>query len=87
MILCPLARSLFDFIPHSTELTKLVAAEITLVYHGIRHGHSYLSQGCTVDVSKKLFPDSAIGKNLTCGRTKAREIAVNVLGEETFLIE
>ncbi|CAF3300814.1 unnamed protein product [Rotaria sp. Silwood2] len=70
---------MFDFIPHSTELTKLVAAEITLVYHGIRHGHSYLSQACTADVSKKLFQDSTVGKNLTCGRTKAREIAANVL--------
>ncbi|CAF4109262.1 unnamed protein product [Rotaria sp. Silwood2] len=70
---------MFDFIPHSTELTKLVAAEITLVYHGIRHGHSYLSQACTADVSKKLFQDSTVGKNLTCGRTKACEIAANVL--------
>ena len=86
LVFCPLARSLLDFIPHSTELTKLVAAEITLVYHGIRHGHSYLSQGCTVDVSKRLFHDSTIGKNLTCGRTKAREIAVNVLGEQTFFL-
>jgi hypothetical protein len=75
---------MFDFIPHSTELTKLTAAEITLVYHGIRHGHSYLSQACIADVSKKLFHDSIIGKSLTCGRTKAREIAVNVLGEQKF---
>jgi hypothetical protein len=62
----------------------LVAAEITLAYHGIRHGHSYLSQACTADVSKKLFHDSTIGKNLTCGRTKAREIAAKVLGEQKF---
>ena len=72
---------MFDFIPHSSELTKSVAAEITLVYHGIRHGHSYSSQACTADVSKKLFHDSANVKHLTCGRTKAREIAVNVLGK------
>jgi hypothetical protein len=84
LVYCLLAHSIFDFIPHSTELTKLVAAEITLVYHGIRHGHSYLSQACTADVSKKLFHDSTIGKNLTCGRTKAREIAANVLGEQKF---
>jgi len=75
---------MFDFIPPSTELTKLVAAEITLVYHGIHHGHSYLSQACTVDVLKELFHDSIIGKNLSCGRTKAREIATNVLGEQNF---
>ena len=70
---------MFDFIPHSSELTKLIAAETTLVYHGIRHGHSYLSQSCTVDVSKKLFHDSNIGKHLTCGKTKARELAANAL--------
>ena len=82
MIYCfCLAHSLFDFIPPSSELTKLIAAEITLVYHGIRHGHSYSSQACTADVSKKLFQDSTIGKNLTCGRTKARDIAVNALGK------
>ncbi|CAF1681801.1 unnamed protein product [Adineta ricciae] len=72
-------HSMLDFIPSSSELIKLIAAEITLVYHGIRHGHSYSSQACTADVSTKLFQDSTIGKNLTRGRTKAREIAVNVL--------
>jgi hypothetical protein len=73
---------MFDFTYPSTELTKLIAAEITLVYHGIHHGHSYLSQACTADVLKKIFNESSIGKNLTCGRTKAREIAVNVLGKK-----
>ncbi|CAF1600543.1 unnamed protein product, partial [Rotaria magnacalcarata] len=73
------SRSMFDFIDPPSKLTSMVAAELTLVYHGVRHEHSYNSQSCTVDVSKKLFHDSTIAKNISCGRTKARELAVNVL--------
>ncbi|CAF5130096.1 unnamed protein product, partial [Rotaria magnacalcarata] len=73
------SRSMFDFIHPPSQLTSMVAAELTLVYHRVRHGHSYNSQSCTVDVSKKLFHDSTIAKNISCGRTKARELAVNVL--------
>ncbi|CAM4901961.1 unnamed protein product [Rotaria socialis] len=73
------SRLMFDFIHPPSQLTSMIAAELTLVYHGIRHAHSYNSQSCTVDVSKKLFHDSTIAKNISCGRTKARELAVNVL--------
>ncbi|CAF4419885.1 unnamed protein product, partial [Rotaria sp. Silwood2] len=40
--------SIHDFIPPSSTLTKLTAAELNLVYHGVRHGHNYISQSCTV---------------------------------------
>ncbi|CAF4568149.1 unnamed protein product, partial [Rotaria sp. Silwood1] len=73
------ARSIHDCIPASSTLTKLTAAELSLVYHGVRHGYSYLSQSCTVDLLKKIFNDSQIGQNITCGKTKARELSVNVL--------
>ena len=80
MIFFALARSMLDFIHAPSQLTSMIAAELTLVHHGVRHGHSYNSQSCTVDVAKKLFHDSTIAKNILCGRTKARELAVNVLG-------
>ena len=51
------------------------------MYHGVHHGHSYISQSCNVDLIKKIFDESQIGKNITCGKTKSRELAVNVLGE------
>ncbi|CAF3409272.1 unnamed protein product [Rotaria sp. Silwood1] len=69
------ARSIHDCIPASSTLTKLTAAELSLVYHGVRHGYSYLSQSCTVDLLKKIFNDSQIGQNITCGKTKARELS------------
>ncbi|CAF3384175.1 unnamed protein product [Rotaria sp. Silwood2] len=79
------SRSMFDFIHPLSQLTSMIAADLTLVYHGIRHGHSYNSQSCTVDVLKKLFHDSTIAKNISCGRTKARELAVNVLGNQNCI--
>lgn len=72
---------MLDFLPTSSALTKLTTAELSLVYHGVRHGYSYVSQSCTTDLLKRIFHESSIGQNLSCGRTKARELAVNVLGE------
>ncbi len=53
------------------------------MYHSVRHGYSYVSQSCTVDLLKKIFDESHIGQNITCGKTKARELSVNVLGKLT----
>jgi hypothetical protein len=62
------------------EGEETAAAEGTLVYHSVQHGHSYLSQQCTTDVIKTIFSSfSAIGKSISCGRTKCSSIAVNVL--------
>ncbi|CAF3358710.1 unnamed protein product [Rotaria socialis] len=63
----------------TSELNKLCAAEGTMVFHAVKHSHSYISQACTINLSKKCFPDSSIAKNITCNRTKASEIACNVL--------
>ncbi|CAF4037025.1 unnamed protein product [Rotaria sordida] len=73
------SRSIRDFIVPSSALTKLTAAELSLVYHGVRHGYSYISQSCTFDLLKKIFGESYIGQNICCGKTKARELSVNVL--------
>ncbi|CAF1459085.1 unnamed protein product, partial [Didymodactylos carnosus] len=74
-------RSIHDFIPSSSTLTKLTAAELSLVFHGVHHGHSYISQSCTIDLLKKIFNESNIGQNIACGKTKSRDLAVNVLVE------
>ncbi|CAF5037864.1 unnamed protein product, partial [Rotaria sp. Silwood1] len=73
------SRSMDDFVTPSSVLTKLTAAELAFVYHGVHHGHSYVSQSCTVDLVKKVFHESIIGQNITCSKTKARELSVNVL--------
>ncbi|CAF2959598.1 unnamed protein product [Rotaria sp. Silwood2] len=48
------SRSMREFITPSTLLTKLTAAELSLVYHGVHHGHSYVSQSCVVDLAKNI---------------------------------
>ena len=64
----------------SKEGEETAAAESTLVYHGVRHCHSYLSQQCTTNVIKTIFSSCpATGKSISCGRTKCSSIAVNVL--------
>ncbi|CAF4928632.1 unnamed protein product, partial [Rotaria socialis] len=62
------------------ESEEVAAAEGTFVYHGVKHGHSYSSQQCTTNVIKTIFSScSAIGKSMSCGRTKCSSIALNVL--------
>ncbi len=61
------------------EKDEIAAAEATLVYHGVRHGISYLAQQCTTDVLKILFSSSSITKYLSCAKTTAAAIATNVL--------
>ncbi|CAF4125937.1 unnamed protein product [Rotaria sordida] len=68
------------YAPTISELQKVSATEATLVYPGVRHGHSYISQQCTINLVKNLFETtSTITKSLSCARTKSRAIACNVL--------
>jgi len=64
---------------HSSEEKRVIAAEVSFVYHSIRHHHSYLSMECGMKLSHKLFPDSSLCKKVHCARTKAEAIAKNVL--------
>ncbi|CAF4401328.1 unnamed protein product, partial [Rotaria magnacalcarata] len=50
-----------------------------MVLYTVKHSHSHISHVCTINIIKKCFPDSSTAKNITCDRTKAREIACNVL--------
>lgn len=62
------------------ELDKIAATECLFVLHGVKHGHSYRSQECTFDLIRSVFESSSLAKAISCGRTKARAIACNVLG-------
>ncbi|CAF1150096.1 unnamed protein product [Adineta steineri] len=68
-----------DTIKPSREKDEICAAEAVLVYHGVKHGHSYVSQQCLTNVCKIIFSSSTIANKLSCGRTKATSIALNVL--------
>lgn len=45
--------SVTQFITPERELDKISAAECVLVFHGVKHGHSYRSQDCTVPRSNE----------------------------------
>jgi hypothetical protein len=49
----------------TSELNRLCAAESTMVFHAVKHSHSYISQACTINLNKKCFPDSSVAKNIT----------------------
>ena len=61
------------------EKDVVAGAEGTLIYHSVRHGHSYLSEQCLTNVCKTIFTLSPVANNLTCARTKSRSIVLNVL--------
>ncbi|CAM4829141.1 unnamed protein product [Rotaria magnacalcarata] len=71
---------LTQFITPERELDKISAAECVLVFHEVKHGHSYRSQDCTVDLIRTIFESLSLAKSISCGDTKARAIACNVLG-------
>jgi hypothetical protein len=48
----------------------LSAVEGAMVFHSVKHSHSYISQGCTIDMIKNCFSDSHAAKNISCGKTK-----------------
>ncbi|KAJ1209412.1 hypothetical protein NDU88_004790 [Pleurodeles waltl] len=55
----------------SEDVYKVTAAEVTQVYHGVKHHISYRSLDCGFKLSKVIYPDSSIVVKASCGRTKA----------------
>lgn len=47
--------ALVQFITPERELDKIAATECVLVFHGVKHGHSYRSQECTTDLIRNVF--------------------------------
>ncbi|XP_060877253.1 tigger transposable element-derived protein 4-like [Metopolophium dirhodum] len=57
----------------------IVAAEITKMYHTIRHNPSYNSLDCSFKLDKLIFEDSKLAGKANCDRKKCKAIAQNVL--------
>ena len=60
---------------------EITAAEGTLVFHAVKHYHSFLSLGCTSVLLKKIFPDASVAKKFSCGRTKTEKVVASVLAQ------
>jgi hypothetical protein len=71
-----------DAIKPSKEKDEICAAEAVLVFHGVQHGHSYVTQQCLTNVCKTIFSSSSVANHLSCGRTKSTSIALNVLAPD-----
>jgi hypothetical protein len=64
----------------ASEAQEISAIEGIFVYHGVRHGHSYASQQCNINLVKDLFDSpSTVAKYLSCARRKSRAVTCNVL--------
>ncbi|XP_050515221.1 uncharacterized protein LOC126890380 [Diabrotica virgifera virgifera] len=63
---------------------KTSAAEITSVYHTVKHSLSYNSLDCFQKLLPLMYADSKIAKNVKCGRTKSEAIVCEVLAKEAL---
>ena len=69
---------------------KAAAAEGNRVYHTVKHQQSFLSNDCTSQLFKTIFPDSGVAKKFTSARTKTASIITGVLSpyaQKKFLFD
>lgn len=71
---------------NSTNQKRTTSSELAMVYHAIRHQHSYNSTECGIKLCTKIYADSNIASSVHCGRTKATSYAENVLGVKAIEI-
>lgn len=72
-------KAISSFMITKSSADKVTVTELTATYHGVRHGHSYLSTDCGNKVGAKIFSDSDIATKMSCGRTKSEALVENVL--------
>ncbi|GFV25512.1 uncharacterized protein TNCV_1147821 [Trichonephila clavipes] len=63
----------------SAQSEKVGIAELTEVYHSIKHHIFYVAQDCSLKVLKQVINDSDIVKKMTGGRTKCTALVNQVL--------
>ncbi|KAL0153821.1 hypothetical protein M9458_050937 [Cirrhinus mrigala] len=61
------------------RVVEVTAAELTQVYHTIKHNISFISADCGHKLNQKILHDSKIVKKMSVGRTKAEAMAKDVL--------
>lgn len=63
----------------TSQSEKVTIAELSHIYHGVKHHISFVAQDCSVKVMKQVLQDSDIMKKMTAGRTKTSAIVNTVL--------
>ncbi|CAF3630184.1 unnamed protein product [Rotaria sp. Silwood1] len=72
----------------SREKDEIAAAECTLLYHGVKHGHSYLSQQCLTNVCKTTFASSTVANRIIDLIDDADESAIKIFANaRQFLLD
>lgn len=71
---------------NTPEVLKIAIIELSQIYHGLKHNHSYRSVDCGIKINSLLYSDSDIGKKIHCGRTKAESIVENILAPKSIHI-
>ncbi|CAH0558668.1 unnamed protein product [Brassicogethes aeneus] len=66
------------------ESDKVMASELTCVYHSVKHHLSYNSMDCILKLDKIIYNDSKIAKKVSCGRTKAEMLVNEVLAPRSI---
>lgn len=72
------------YVVSSSEMNKVRAAEGTIAYHLVKRKQSFNSVNDLMDLLPVVFNDSSIAKKITCKRTKAEAIIINVLAPHSI---
>lgn len=73
--LTPASASLFEL----SDIEKLTAAELALIYHTVKHNLSYNSMDC-IKLNRMIYVDSSIATNIYLAKTKMEALVTEVLG-------
>ena len=65
------------------EYADVTACELGLVYHSVKHNHSYNSLDCGNKLVTALFHNSDIAEKRACGKTKSEQLVKNVLAPKS----
>lgn len=63
----------------SKEEDKIIAAEMALIYHTVKHDLSFHNMNCGNKLFQYIINDGTKIKNFSCGRTKAQVIVKDVI--------
>jgi hypothetical protein len=78
-------RTTFFFVIDGTsEKHAVIASELALCYHNVKHSLIYNSFDCNTKLSHYIFSNSEGRINLFCGRTKPATLVTNVLSPSSI---